>query len=52
MFAEGKPDIVIAFPGGTGTADMLRKARAGAGSEEHPRLCIFEVYGDGGIVRP
>ena len=25
---EGKPDLVVAFPGGRGTADMMRKARA------------------------
>lgn len=28
MLDEGKPDIVIAFPGGKGTADMLRRAEA------------------------
>ncbi len=28
MLDEGKPDLVIAFPGGKGTADMVRKARA------------------------
>jgi len=27
MLAEGKPDIVIAFPGGAGTADMVLKAK-------------------------
>ena len=27
MLAEGKPDVVIAFPGGVGTADMCTKAR-------------------------
>ncbi len=27
MIEEGKPDLVIAFPGGRGTADMIRKAR-------------------------
>ncbi|MEO9297603.1 DUF2493 domain-containing protein [Devosia alba] len=27
MLDEGKPDLVIAFPGGRGTADMVRKAR-------------------------
>lgn len=27
MLDEGRPDIVIAFPGGRGTADMCRKAR-------------------------
>ena len=30
MLTEGKPDAVIAFPGGRGTADMVRRAeRAG-----------------------
>lgn len=28
MLAEGKPDLVIAFPGGNGTADMVRRAKA------------------------
>lgn len=28
MIAEGKPDVVIAFPGGRGTADMVRQAEA------------------------
>lgn len=28
MLGEGKPDGVVAFPGGAGTADMLRQARA------------------------
>ena len=28
MLAEGKPDLVIAFPGGRGTADMVRQAEA------------------------
>lgn len=27
MLAEGRPDLVIAFPGNRGTADMIRKAR-------------------------
>lgn len=27
MLNEGQPDLVIAFPGGRGTADMVRKAR-------------------------
>jgi YspA, cpYpsA-related SLOG family len=30
MLDEGKPDLVVAFPGGRGTADMIRRAeRAG-----------------------
>ncbi len=28
MLDEGKPDLVIAFPGGNGTADMVSKAKA------------------------
>ena len=28
MLADFKPDTVIAFPGGRGTADMVRKAKA------------------------
>lgn len=27
MLDEGKPDIVVAFPGGNGTADMVRQAK-------------------------
>lgn len=27
MLDEGKPDLVVAFPGGRGTADMIRRAR-------------------------
>jgi hypothetical protein len=27
MLDEGKPHLVIAFPGGTGTADMARRAK-------------------------
>ncbi len=27
MLDNGKPDIVIAFPGGRGTADMVRRAK-------------------------
>lgn len=28
MLDEGKPDFVVAFPGGRGTADMVQRARA------------------------
>jgi hypothetical protein len=28
MLKESKPDLVVAFPGGRGTADMMRKAKA------------------------
>ncbi|MGZ8317498.1 MAG: DUF2493 domain-containing protein [Telluria sp.] len=39
MLAEGQPDGVTAFPGGTGTADMVAKAkRAG--------LPVWRPYGE------
>ena len=41
MIDEGKPDLVVAFPGGRGTADMVRRARA-AGIE------VIEVTGGEG----
>jgi hypothetical protein len=28
MLDKGKPDLVVAFPGGSGTADMVSRARA------------------------
>jgi ABC-type sugar transport system substrate-binding protein len=28
MLDEGKPDLVVAFPGSTGTRDMIRRAQA------------------------
>lgn len=28
MLSVGRPDLVIAFPGGRGTADMVKRARA------------------------
>lgn len=28
MIDDGKPDLVIAFPGGTGTADCVKRARS------------------------
>ena len=34
MIDEGRPDFVVALPGGVGTADMVRKARA-AGIPTH-----------------
>lgn len=40
MLDEGKPDLVVAFKGGTGTADMVRRARK-AGVE------VLEVPYDG-----
>jgi hypothetical protein len=28
MLDKGKPDLIVAFPGGRGTADMVRRAKA------------------------
>ena len=36
MIDEGRPDLVIAFPGGSGTADMLRRARKAGIKVEEP----------------
>lgn len=36
MIDEGKPDLVIAFPGGKGTADMVRRAKAAGIKVEFP----------------
>jgi hypothetical protein len=39
MIDEGRPDLVIAFPGGRGTADMINRARlAGVPVREITRL--------------
>lgn len=36
MLDEGKPDVVIAFPGGRGTADMIRQATDAGVPVEQP----------------
>lgn len=36
MLREGKPDGAVAFPGGNGTADMVRRAEAARVSVWHP----------------
>jgi hypothetical protein len=41
MLDEGKPDLVIAFPGGRGTADMVRRAKK-AGVEVREIRCAKE----------
>jgi phosphoribosylformylglycinamidine (FGAM) synthase-like amidotransferase family enzyme len=41
MLTEHKPDVVIAFPGGRGTADMVRKARSAG-------VVTVVVTGEGG----
>lgn len=39
MLEDHNPDLVVAFPGGRGTADMVRRANAA-------RLDIIEIAGD------
>ena len=43
MLAKGKPDLVVAFPGATGTKDMIRKALAA-------KVDVLKVYADGSVV--
>lgn len=37
MLDEGKPDLVVAFPGGRGTADMVRRAEKAQIPVIHPK---------------
>lgn len=47
MLDEHKPDLVIAFPGGAGTADMVRRAKAaGVKLERHSRM-VASIEKDG-----
>lgn len=39
MIDEQRPDLVVAFPGGVGTADMTKRARASG-------ICIYEAIKD------
>ena len=46
MLMEGKPDVVIAFPGGKGTANMLKQAndlRLERNTYGGPPLIVIEV---------
>ena len=38
MIDEGKPDLLVAFPGGNGTADMIRRARDAGVEIKHVTL--------------
>lgn len=40
MIDEGKPDVVVAFPGGRGTADMVRRAEKAGVTVVRPLLPI------------
>ncbi len=37
MLDEGVPDLVLAFPGGRGTADMVRRAKRAGVNVQHAR---------------
>lgn len=39
LLDEGRPDLVVAFPGGKGTADMVRRARAAG-------VNVVEIHGE------
>lgn len=43
MLDEGKPDMVVAFPGGRGTADMVRRAKRAGVSVVEPRKGQLEL---------
>lgn len=44
MLDQGKPDLVVAFPGGAGTADMVRRAnRAGVRVLEPGEPTLFDA---------
>ena len=46
MLMDGRPDVVIAFPGGPGTADMVKQARALQAQRNTyggPPLVVIEV---------
>jgi hypothetical protein len=51
MLDEGKPTLVIAFPGGKGTADMVRRAKA-AGVEVIAIADRSPQGGDKGTLGP
>lgn len=45
MIDEGKPDVVVAFPGGRGTEDMLRRAQAAGIPVREQAPMSREVFG-------
>jgi hypothetical protein len=44
MLISGKPDLVVAFPGGNGTADMVRQALAAKIEVWHPVATCDHVF--------
>src|SRR5262249_150522 len=49
MLEEGKPDLVLAFPGGRGTADMVRRGKErgnrGGGPKTLKKIFFFLAFG-------
>src|SRR5260221_13374048 len=54
MLRDSKPDLVVAFPGGAGTADMVRRAKAADVSvmaiNRVAPLVPMQVYRKGGAL--
>lgn len=51
MLDDGKPDGVVAFPGGSGTADMITRARRVGLTVWEPLPCFPPGRGAGGLSR-
>ena len=55
MLDTGKPDLIIAFPGTGGTADMMRRSREGRRTSHQPTRHSGKLeilYRDGAQIRP
>lgn len=51
MLTMGQPEVVVAFPGGPGTADMVQRARkAGVLTLEYTRVYKTEIVDVAGLV--
>lgn len=46
MIDEGKPDLVIAFPGGSGTKDMIRRAKKAGIDMKEIEIEVFDNVND------
>jgi hypothetical protein len=49
MLERERPDVVVAFPGGGGTADMVRKAKAAGVPAVEPMSADLAFIGGGGL---
>jgi hypothetical protein len=48
MLDEGRPDLIVAFEGGRGTADMVRRARSAGVTVWEPRAVREHLLKEGG----